>query len=138
MYTYDDEIQDRAFYEMDHTSLVGSELHGLDVLEDLVGEHVDRAPVYDERDAVYLVLQGGVLFVPGRVRRDGHRGVELEGMKEVFYLTTHSTHFYLRLYGVGHTVRKEGSVLFNDALNTFLFTVIWRWTYGKEGRKYFI
>ena len=34
----------------------------------------------------------------------------------MFYLTTHSTHFsYLRLYGV----RKEGNVLFNDALNTF-------------------
>ena len=27
--------------------------------------------------------------------------------------------------------RKEGIVLFNDALNTFLFTVIWRRTYGK-------
>ena len=27
--------------------------------------------------------------------------------------------------------RKEGNVLFNDALNTFYFTVIWRWTYGK-------
>ena len=27
--------------------------------------------------------------------------------------------------------RKEGHVLFNDALNTFLFTVIWRQTYGK-------
>ena len=26
--------------------------------------------------------------------------------------------------------RKEGNVLFNDALNTFLFTVIWQ-TYGK-------
>ena len=26
--------------------------------------------------------------------------------------------------------RKEGNVLFNDALNTFLFTVIWRQTYG--------
>ena len=24
-----------------------------------------------------------------------------EGRKEVFYLTTHSTHFYLWLYGVG-------------------------------------
>ena len=23
--------------------------------------------------------------------------------------------------------RKEGNVLFNDALNTFYFTVIWRW-----------
>ena len=58
----------------------------------------------------------------------------------MFYLTTHSTHFILRLYGVGHMVkdhsdseraRKEGNVLFNDALNTFYFTVIWRRTYGK-------
>ena len=31
----------------------------------------------------------------------------------------------LRFFG-----RKEGNVLFNDALNTFLFTVIWRQTYG--------
>ena len=27
--------------------------------------------------------------------------------------------------------RKEGNVLFNDTLNTFYFTVIWRQTYGK-------
>ena len=26
--------------------------------------------------------------------------------------------------------RKEGNVLFNDALNTIIFTVIWRQTYG--------
>ena len=26
--------------------------------------------------------------------------------------------------------RKEGNVLFNNALNTFYFTVIWRQTYG--------
>ena len=26
---------------------------------------------------------------------------------------------------------KEGNVLFNNALNTFLFTVMWHWTYGK-------
>ena len=60
--------------------------------------------------------------------------------KERFYLTTHSTHFILRLYGVGHMVkdhsdseraRKEGEVLFNDALNTFYFMVIWHHTYGK-------
>ena len=38
----------------------------------------------------------------------------------MFYSTTHSTHFYLW---------KEGNVLFNDALNTFLFM---------EGRKCFI
>ena len=29
-------------------------------------------------------------------------------------------------------IRKEGNVLFNDALNTFLFTVIWRQAYGKR------
>ena len=27
------------------------------------------------------------------------------GRKEMFYLTTHSTHFILRLYGVGHMVK---------------------------------
>ena len=35
----------------------------------------------------------------------------VQGRKEMFYLTTHSKHF---IYG-----RKEGNVLFNDALNTF-------------------
>ena len=34
----------------------------------------------------------------------------------------------LLFYLVG---RKEGNVLFNNALNTFYFTVIWRRTYGK-------
>ena len=27
-----------------------------------------------------------------------------EGRKEILYLTTHSTHFYIWLYGVGHMV----------------------------------
>ena len=31
-----------------------------------------------------------------------------------------------------HSGRKEGNVLFNDALNTFYFMVIWCRTYGKE------
>ena len=31
--------------------------------------------------------------------------LRLEGNNEMFYLTTHSTHFYLRLYGVGHMVK---------------------------------
>ena len=35
----------------------------------------------------------------------------------MFYLTTHSTHF---IYGyMASDIRKEGNVLFNDALNTF-------------------
>ena len=44
----------------------------------------------------------------------------MEGRKEMFYLTAHSTHFILRLKGVGHMVKgRERNVLFNDALNTF-------------------
>ena len=43
-----------------------------------------------------------------------------KGWKEMFYLTMHSVHFYLWLYG-----RKEGNVLFNDTFSTFLFMVIW-------------
>ena len=49
-------------------------------------------------------------------------------MKEMFYLTTHSTHF---IYGylasdIWYTIqiereRKEGNILFNDALNTFFY-----------------
>ena len=31
--------------------------------------------------------------------------VTKEGRKEIFYLTTHSTHFILRLYGIGHMVK---------------------------------
>ena len=34
-----------------------------------------------------------------------HFNVEGEGRKEMFYLTTHSTHFILRLYGVRHMVK---------------------------------
>ena len=29
--------------------------------------------------------------------------------------------------------KEEGNVLFNDALNTFLFMVIWCWTYYGKG-----
>ena len=63
-----------------------------------------------------------------------------KGRKEMFYLTTHSTHFIYGYNGVGHMVkdhsdsereRKEGNVLFNDAVNTFYFTVMWCQTYGK-------
>ena len=41
--------------------------------------------------------------------------ISMEGRKEMFHLTMHSTHFiYSYING-----RKEGNVLFNDALNTF-------------------
>ena len=35
-----------------------------------------------------------------------------EGRKKVFYLTTHSTHFYLRLYGVRHMVKQFEDITF--------------------------
>ena len=61
------------------------------------------------------------------LRLYGVGGKIQEERKEMFYLTTHSTHFILRLYGAcGKIGRKEGNVVFNDALNTFYFTVIWR------------
>ena len=41
----------------------------------------------------------------------------------MFYLMTHSTHFIYGYMG-------ERNILFNDTLNTFIFTVIWRQTYG--------
>ena len=53
-------------------------------------------------------------------------GYMASGRKEMFYLTTHSTHFS---YGY---MERKGNVLFNDALNTFYL-----WLYGKE-RKCFI
>ena len=42
--------------------------------------------------------------------------------REMFYLMTHSTPFYLRLYGVRE---RERNVLFNDTLNIFYL-----WLYG--------
>ena len=36
------------------------------------------------------------------VLQEGSKGNVLEGRKEMFYLTMHSAHFYLRLYGVRH------------------------------------
>ena len=47
-------------------------------------------------------------------------------MRKGFYLMTHSTHFLIYGYMASDMLkdhsegRKEGSVLFNDALNTFL------------------
>ena len=44
-------------------------------------------------------------------------------MKEMFYLTTHSTHF---IYGhMASDILNEGNVLFNNTLNTFYL-----WSYG--------
>ena len=34
----------------------------------------------------------------------------MEGRKEVFYLTTHSTHFIYKLYGVGHMVKDHSDI----------------------------
>ena len=35
----------------------------------------------------------------------GNHNYKKEGRKEMFYLTTHSTHFYLWLYGIKHKVK---------------------------------
>ena len=82
------------------------------------------------------LLQSVLNAVTSKVRNEC--SVKLIGRKDMFYLTTHSTHFiysymegnvlfndaintfYLRLYG-----RKEGNVLFKDALSTFYL-----WLYG--------
>ena len=57
--------------------------------------------------------------------------------REMFYLTTHSTHFIYGYMASDIWLRtilivreRERNVLFNDALNTFYFTVIWHQTYG--------
>ena len=41
-------------------------------------------------------------------------------------------HVVIALYEWMNERMKEGNVLFNDALNTFYFTVLWRQTYGKR------
>ena len=46
-------------------------------------------------------------------------------------LRIYKTFLFICIFLFCEEVRKEGNVLFNDALNTFLFTVIWRQTYGK-------
>ena len=38
--------------------------------------------------------------------------------------------FYFLLLSCHLPKERKGNVLFNDALNTFLFTVIWRQAYG--------
>ena len=43
---------------------------------------------------------------------------------------------YLSLPYICLSKTKEGNVLFNDALNTFHSTVIWRRTYGKGPLRY--
>ena len=48
--------------------------------------------------------------------------------REMFYLTTHSTHFIH-----GYMGERERNVLFNDALNTFYLRL-----YGRERDKRFI
>ena len=38
-------------------------------------------------------------------------------------------------FGKREMVRKDGSVLFNDSLNTFYLRLLWRQAYGKEPLK---
>ena len=46
-------------------------------------------------------------------------------------LTIHSVIFYSFLNAEDGRKERKNMFLFNDALNTFYFTVIWRRTYGK-------
>ena len=54
--------------------------------------------------------------VRGEIREEGAGNacmvmkLEREGRREMFYFTTHSTHFYLRLYGVGHMGKDHGDI----------------------------
>ena len=59
-------------------------------------------------------------FIWRRTYGKGGFRLREEGRKEMFYLTTHSTHFYLRLYGVVHMVKDHSD------------------SERKKGRKYFI
>ena len=53
----------------------------------------------------------------------------------MFYLTTHSTHFIYSYMASHIWLRKEGNVLFNDALNTFYLQLYGVTHMVKEGRK---
>ena len=55
----------------------------------------------------------------------------------MFYLTTHSTHFIYGYMVSDIWLRKEGNVLFNDALNTFYLRLYGVRHMVKEGRKCF-
>ena len=56
----------------------------------------------------------------------------------MFYLTTHSTPFIYGYMASDIWLRKEGNVLFNDALNTFYLRLYGVRHMVKEGRKCFI
>ena len=70
----------------------------------------------------FLFTEGRKCLIEQRTRH-----IFVYGRKDMFYLTTHSTHFCLRKEGMFYLtthsthfcLRKEGNVLFNDKLNTF-------------------
>ena len=76
---------------------------------------------------IQVTLSQNKNLLPATTQHKGQRVFILmrEREREMFYLTTHSTHFILRLYGVRHMVKdhsdseRERNVLSNDAFNTF-------------------
>ena len=49
-----------------------------------------------------------------------------EGRKEMFYLTTHSTHFIYSYMAIGHMVKEGRNVLFNNTFYLQLYGIdIW-------------
>ena len=69
------------------------------------------------------------------VRDEGRK----EGRKEMFYLTTHSIHFYLRLYGgVGHVVKDHSESQTGNPLlplHGLLFLISSKSSFIGTGRK---
>ena len=74
-------------------------LDGLASVEQLILELVVRCHGVEERFRFHRDLFGNLNLHNVQVV------TQLEGRKDMFYLTMHSTHFYLRLYGVGHMVK---------------------------------
>ena len=91
-----------------------------------MGERERNVLFNDALNAFYLRLYGREREMFYLTTHSTHFIYGYMGKRERnFYLTTHSTHF---IYGyMGET---EGNVLFNDTLNTFYFKVIWHQTYG--------
>ena len=88
---------------------------------------------------IWYRMEGNVLFNDALntfyLRLYDVRHMVQEGRKEMFYLTTHSTHFIYGYMTLDIWYRKEGNVLFNDALNTFYLRLYDVRHMVQEGRK---
>ena len=93
------------------------------LFDDLHHQRVAPRAIYQlERLSSFALVQTGGVPRDAKARRARNTKPDRtkEGRKEMFYLTTHSTHFILRLHGVGHMVKDHSD------------------SETKEGRKCFI